>query len=311
MRRNLSYPSSDGKTTIHAVCWEPTGKPIAVLQLVHGMVEYIERYDEFAGFMVSHGFIVVGHDHLGHGDSVTSPDRRGYIADSNHPENFMVKDIHRLRIGVQKKYPDIPYFIFGHSMGSYILRKYLTVYGDGLSGAVICGTGSVADSSTKLGLTICETLAKKHGWHYRSSFVQKMTYTAPYRKYDLYGNDQKNSWLTKDTEIVKDYYSSEKCTFVFTLNGYKALLNTVYYDNQPENIEQIPKDLPILLVSGEDDPVGDLGKGVKKVYNQFVQAGIRDVFCRLFENDRHEILNETDRCDVYAYINEWLKEHIL
>jgi alpha-beta hydrolase superfamily lysophospholipase len=195
-------------------------------------------------------------------------------------------------------------------MGSYLLRKYLTIYGDGLSGAILAGTGQVMDAALKLALTVCESLARKHGWHYRSTLVQQMTYTGPYRKFDLTGEHPENNWLSKDLEVLKTYYGNEKCSFVFTLNGYKALFNTIYYDNQTENIEKLPKDLPLLLVSGEDDPVGDLGKGVKQVYNRMVQAGVTDIFCRLFENDRHEILNETDRADVYQYLLTWLEEHL-
>ncbi len=309
MKKEYSFPSSDGITKIHVISWIPDeGAPKAVLQIVHGMIEYIDRYDEFANYMTTKGFIVIGHDHLGHGKSVRSDEDLGFIADNN-PSDKLIHDINRLRNATVKKYPDLPYFILGHSMGSYLLRKYISQYGDGLAGAIVMGTGCESDIATLGGLALIKAKAKKFGWHYRDTKVRDLTYTAPYKKYNLDGTDISNSWLSKNEENVAAYYSNPLNTFTFTLNGYEALLTTVLYTNQKKNIDSIPKNLPILIVSGEDDPVGNLGAGVKKVYQKFVQAGIKDVVCHLFPNDRHEILNETDREDVYAYISDWLDEH--
>lgn len=149
-------------------------------------------------------------------------------------------------------------------------------------------------------------MARFRGWNYRSRLMQKLSYSKPYHKFDLYGKDYTNSWLTKDTEHVKKYYSDPRCTFVFTLNGYLGLMEAVYFDNQMENIKKVPKDLPVFMVSGADDPVGDLGEGVKKVYHMFKEAGVDDLTYRLYETDRHEILNETDRDQVYADICAWM-----
>ena len=309
MKKEYSFPSSDGITKIHVISWIPDeGAPKAVLQIVHGMIEYIDRYDEFANYMTTKGFIVIGHDHLGHGKSVRSDEDLGFIADNN-PSDKLIHDINRLRNATVKKYPDLPYFNLGHSMGSYLLRKYISQYGDGLAGAIVMGTGCESDIATLGGLALIKAKAKKFGWHYRDTKVRDLTYTAPYKKYNLDGTDISNSWLSKNEENVATYYSNPLNTFTFTLNGYEALLTTVLYTNQKKNIDSIPKNLPILIVSGEDDPVGNLGAGVKKVYQKFVQAGIKDVVCHLFPNDRHEILNETDREDVYAYISDWLDEH--
>ena len=195
-------------------------------------------------------------------------------------------------------------------MGSYLLRRYLSSHGEGLDGAIVMGTGQETDALTTAGLAFIKAEAKKHGWHYRSEKVEKMTFGAPYRKFDLTGEDPERSWLSKNVENVKAYYSDPRSGFLFTLNGYWALISTVKFDNQKKNIAAIPKDLPILIVSGEDDPVGNMGKGVKKVYNAFVKAGIRDVSCKLFEGDRHEILNELDRDEVYRYILDWIEMHL-
>lgn len=308
MKRNYSIPSCDGKTSIHTVCWMPEGEPKAVIQLIHGMVEYIERYDDFAKFLTGLDFVVFGHDHLGHGQSVTSVENWGYIADTN-PADALIRDIHRVRSAAQSKYPNLPYYILGHSMGSYLLRRYISLKAEGLTGVIIVGTGQENDATTLAGLTAIKPMAKAKGWHHRSKTIRDMTYTAPYKMYDLHGIDKSNSWICSDTDIMEKYYSDPRCTFTFTLNGYDALLNTVYYVNQKRHINKIPKDLPILLISGDLDPVGNLGKGVKSVYNKYVEAGITDIECHLFEGMRHEILNEPRKAETYEYIREWLSRH--
>lgn len=303
----FSFLSADGKTQVHAVRWIPeSGSYEAILQITHGMVEYIERYRGFAEFLNEHGFLVVGHDHIGHGESVASQEDWGYFAQPN-PSDVLVADMHKLRELTQKEHPGVPYFMLGHSMGSYMLRKYLSLHGRGLTGAVIMGTGCIPDKTTKMGMTVAKLLAKLYGWRHRSRLIQKLSYDKPYKRFDVWGGDEHNSWLTKDTEIVKEYYANPKCTFVFTLNGYMGLFEAVLFDNQAENIDKIPKNLPLFLVSGADDPVGNMGKGVKAVYDKFQDAGIEDITWKLYDNDRHEILNELDRDQVYRDILAWLK----
>ena len=306
----FSFLSKDGKTQIHAVSWKPeSGEYKAVLQIVHGMIEYIERYEPFAEYMTEHGYLVVGHDHLGHGESVQSKEDWGYFAPN--PSDTLVSDIHTMRTIVQKENPGKPYFIMGHSMGSYMTRKYLSVYGTGLDGVIIMGTGYVPGKKAKFGIQVTSLLEKIRGERYHSKLVTSLTFDKPYKKYDLNGKDDKNSWLTKDSEVVKEYYSNPKCTFTFSVNAYKGLFEAVYFDDQPENIEKIPKDLSIFMVSGEDDPVGNFGEGVKHVYDTYKHVGIKDITWKLYKNDRHEILNETDKEVVYHDILAWLNVHIV
>ena len=303
---NFTFLSEDGKTNIHAVKWIPdSGDFRVILQITHGMVEYIERYIPFAEFLTEKGYMVVGHDHLGHGQSVTTQEDWGYIG-LPHPSNLLVADMHKLRTMIQAENPDVPYFMMAHSMGSYMLRKYLTIHNDKLNGAVIMGTGMVPDFVTKIGLLTVKLLAVFRGWHYRSKFVADSAFGKPYRRYDLTGKTLSNSWLTKDEEIVKAYYEDPCCKFMFTINGYLALFEAVLYDGQPENAAKIPKKLPLFIISGQDDPVGDLGVGVKKVYDMYKETGIEDITYKLYENDRHEILNELDRDNVYSDILSWM-----
>ena len=310
-KETFSFRSADGKTDIHAVYWLPDdpSKCRGVLQLVHGMVEFIERYEPFAMFMADHGFAVAGHDHIGHGASVLSKDDWGYFP-PDRPSDTVVDDMHTLRGIVQERFPGKPYFILGHSMGSYMLRKYLTKYAQGLSGAVIMGTGYVAPGMAAFGKFLSGLLARFKGWHYRSMFVTSLAFGASYRRFDVTGKDTSNSWLTKDPEIVKFYYNEPRCTYLFTLSGYKGLFEAVSYTCRQQNVSLIPASLPVLIVSGADDPVGDAGEGVKKVEAMMKTAGIRDLTCKLYENDRHEILNELDRETVFQDLLDWMEKHM-
>ncbi len=306
IQENFQFLSADKKTEIYGVKWIPENREYkAVLQISHGMQEYIGRYRAFAEFLTDRGILVAGHDHLGHGESVSSPAEYGYFT-RNHPSDTLILDMHAVRKLIQKENAKCPYFMLGHSMGSYMLRKYITRYPKHLKGAIIVGTGSMPDGQMKLGMGICRFLAKIHGWHYKSPLVKKLSFMGPYRQYDLAGKNIENNWLTKDKKIAEKYYKDPRCRFDFTVNGYYGLMEAVYHDNQPQNIARIPKSLPLLLISGDKDPVGDMGKGVKKVYQQYQAAGISDLTLKLYKDDRHEILNETDRKEIYKDVYAWL-----
>lgn len=308
---NYTFNSNDGHSTIHCVKWVPDCEPVAVLQIVHGMVEYIERYDEFAKYLNTKGYLVVGHDHIGHGHSVANDSDLGVMT-GKHPSDHMVEDIFTHYQMTKKENPSIPYFIMGHSMGSYMTRKFLSVKANdisGITGAVIMGTGFEPTATCTMGLTVISILSFFRGKNYRSAFVRDMTYSAPYKAYDCYGNDYTNSWLSKNTENVSKYYNDKYCTYMFTLNAYKGLVEATKFDSIPANIAKMRKDMPLLVVSGADDPVGNCGKGTTEAADAFKAAGIKDVTLKLFENDRHEILNELDREAVSEYIFNWLEAH--
>ena len=304
------FASADGVTQIHGVKWTPEGQPVAVLQIVHGMVEYIERYRSFAEFLNSKGFVVVGHDHIGHGESVSSPEEWG-IMHAKHPSDIMVEDIYANYKLTKQAYPSLPYFIMGHSMGSYMTRKCLSVKAkemDGLAGAIIMGTGTEASGTINAGLAFINFLSFFRSDEYRSTMVRDMTYSAPYKQYDCTGATPDNSWLTKDVETVKKYYSDPKCTYTFSLGAYRGLVESTKYDNDPANIAKMKKDLPVFFVSGACDPVGNMGKGVEAARDKFVAAGMQDVSLKLYDNDRHEILNEIDREVVYEDLYAWMQK---
>lgn len=308
MKNDFYYPSSDGETQIHAVTWTPTVKPVAVLQIVHGMVEFIERYDEFAEYLASNGIVVVGNDHLGHGQSVANEDRYGFFKLENGNEALLT-DINALRLNTAENYPNLPYFILGHSMGSFLTRQYLARYGEGLAGAIIMGTGSQPTVMLNVGKWLSSLIASFKGWNYRSKFIDNLAFGAYNKRFEP--SRTSRDWLTKDTDIVDSYIANPQCTFMFTVNGYYNLFYSIKDCQNKKNIDRIPKNLPVFFVAGKDDPVGNFGKGVVKACDGFKKAGISDVALKLYKDDRHEILNETDRETVFDDILKWIQSKIV
>ncbi len=310
IKEEFHFLSKDGKTKMHAVKWLPkSGRVCAVMQITHGMIEYIERYEEFACYLAERGFLVAGHDHLGHGASVSDEAEWGYFAEKR-PSETVVADMYQVTLIIQNQYPDCPYFILGHSMGSFLLRRYLTLHSEDVTGAVICGTGSQPNAVTRFGMFVCRLIGLFRGGHYRSRFITDLCFGKPYAEFDKTGEDVSKSWLSKNEASVKAYYQDPRCTFVFTINGYYGLFSTINYVNRMKNIRMIRKNLPVFFIAGADDPVGSFGEGVKKAYAQYRQAGMGDVKIKLYKNDRHEILQESDREKVFADIYHWCKKHM-
>ena len=307
MRDEFYFPSKDGNTEIHTIEWKPEGEVKAVLQICHGMVEYIRRYDEFARFLCDRGYYVVGNDHLGHGKSVQAKSEYGFF-NEKYGNACVLGDMHTLCQRTARKYPGVPYLMLGHSMGSSLLRQYIQMYGNGLSGAVLMGVTSDQKKAALLfGKRLCRVMAAFRGWHYRSKMVDKMV-VGPYNK-KFKPAHTRADWITSDREQLDAYVSDPLCSFMFTVNAYYNVFSGMIGMQRKESVYMIPKGLPILFMSGAEDPVGDFGKGVRKIYEKYRAAGIRDVTLRLYTGDRHEILNETDRDQVYADLLEWFEKH--
>lgn len=310
MRYEFYYPSKDGNTEIHAVEWRPEGDAKAVLQICHGMVEHISRYEDFAEFLCDHGYCVVGNDHLGHGKSVQSITEYGFFEESNG-NACVLGDIHTLRQRTAGRYPDIPYFMMGHSMGSILLRQYIQMYGTGLSGAIMIGV--VAERSSvqlEAGRMLCAAIAALRGWHHKSYFVDGLVIGEFEKRTKKEGPHSRRLWITSDREMMERYLSDPLCMFTFTVNAYYSMFTGMLEMQKRERVAMIPKALPIHFAAGTEDPVGDFGSGVEKVYEKYKAAGIGDVSIRLYPGDRHELLNETDRAQVYEDLLAWMEEHM-
>lgn len=302
MKKEFYFPSKDGITKIHAIEWIPEGEVKAVLQIAHGMVEHIERYDDFATYMTEHGIYVVGHSHLGHGKSIISKEKMGYFASPNGNE-CVIGDIHGLRQLTQKKYSKVPYFLMGHSMGSFLTRQYLERYGEGLSGAIIMGTGEQSDLILAGGKLVCKVIAAFKGWEHRSNFVNSLVIGG-------FEKEMGKGWLSRNEENVKTYVQDPLSGFAFTLNAFYNMFDGMSKMNAQEKNGQFPKELPIFFVAGSEDPVGNHGKGVETVYQRYLEKGAKKASIKLYADDRHEILNELDKDVVYEDLYRWMIENI-
>lgn len=303
-KKDFTFLSADHRTLIHCIEWKPDTDIKAVLQIAHGMVEFINRYDRFATYLANHNILVVGNDHLGHGDSVINDNKLGYFGEDGN--QLVISDMHTLHLETKMNYPDVPYFILGHSMGSFLTRQYIEMYSQDLSGAILMGTGYQPNSALKLLQTLCLLSVKQKGWDYRNEFLTKLTlgsYNKPFEPART-----KNDWLTKDETIVDEYNKNPLNNFTFTNNAYYYMAQGIQYAN--DHLSDISKNLPILLISGANDPVGKNGLGVKKIYDLLLEQDIQDVSLRLYQNDRHEILNETNYKQVYQDIYDWMVNYL-
>ncbi len=304
-KEELYYDSRDGVSRIHAIKWLPEGEPICIMLLVHGMAEYINRYDEFANFLAQKGVLVAGNDHLGHGNSANG--KYGYFCQKEAPL-VVVKDVHRLKKLVQSEYPGIPIFILGHSMGSFITRNYVLRYAKGIDGVILSGTGTGEKATLLFTRGLIRFLALFQGWKRRSNFINKLVFGSFNKK--VLAPETSFDWLSTDKKTVEAYIKDPECGFTFTLNGFDTLIKLIYQLLNKEELNKIPPGLPILLLSGMEDPTGNYGEGVKHIYQEYHDAGILEVKMKLYEGMRHEILNELEKQIVYDDIYQWIQSKI-
>ncbi|MBC8543128.1 alpha/beta fold hydrolase [Bianquea renquensis] len=302
-KRTGTFASSNGRDRIRYYVYSPEESPRAILQISHGMCEYLTRYEGFMEYMADKGFLVCGNDHLGHGGSAASKEELGYFASENG-WSCLVEDLHRLTVHMKKKYPYLPYYLLGHSMGSFVARAYLVRYGDALDGAILCGT-SGSNPFAALGVLMAKMLARVKGDHYRSRFLNDLMFQSYNSRYPK--KRTSFDWLTREETIVDRYIQDPYCNFVFTANGFENLLSMLRYVSSSRWYASVPRDLPILLISGDMDPVGQYGSGVKQVFRRLKKEGVVDLTIRLYEQGRHELLNETNRLDIYSDVVDWLE----
>ena len=305
MRESFTIPSN-GIGQLHCCRWMPEGEPKAVLQIVHGIAEYIERYDDFAGFLNGLGYVVVAEDHMGHGQTVGAEGTQGYFEGGWFTA---VSDSYALLRKTKAEYPQIPYVLFGHSMGSFMARTILEVYPDsGIAAAVICGTGWQPRAILPGAIGICQLACKKVGEKNTSDTLQNMVFGG-YNKRVEHPRTEFD-WLTRDARVVDAYIAHPSCGFTASTGLLRDLLTGIRIIEQKRNLAKMNKDLPVLFIAGGDDPVGNYGKGVTRAAEEFRKAGMKHVVCRLFPLGRHEILNEINRREVYDFTAKWLGENV-
>lgn len=334
VKTEFFYDSADGITRIRALRWEPDAgtRPVGVLQIVHGMQEFIDRYDAFAEYCTSKGLIVTGNDMLGHGGSIRRGDERyfGYFGrgicpgDTGQQEGYagsphqdartgghriLLADIRTLQDMTADKYPDLPYFMLGHSMGSFLAREYLCVHGGSLTGAIISGTAFHPAFETIAGKCLTTIIGTFKGWFYRSPLLNKMSVGDLNRQFEPARTPV--DWLTRDEKIVDAYAADKRTQFVFTCNAFYTLFDCLGYLTAAEHLRHMPGKLPVLLIAGAQDPVGNNGDGPKRVAAQLQGIGVRSVVTKIYPQCRHEVLNELNKQevwdDVMAFIDTALK----
>ena len=303
MRTDFYYDSC-GAGKIHGCRWMPEGTPKGIVQIVHGIAEFVERYDSFANFLTSAGFIVVAEDHMGHGQSIGDGSIQGFFTGGWFAA---VDDTMQLLNDTMAAFPGIPYILFGHSMGSFMARTILAKYpNSGISGAIICGTGWQPRLALPALISVVEGLCKKKGETTPDPALHKMIFggynnriTDPRTDFD---------WLTRDEAIVDAYIAHPLCGFVPACGLLRDMMKGIYYVEQPKNLQNMKKHLPVLFIAGKEDPVGPYGKGVEQAHKAFQKAGMVRTSIKLYPDCRHEILNETNRQEVYEDVLTWLQQ---
>ncbi|MGX7132008.1 alpha/beta fold hydrolase [Enterococcus songbeiensis] len=298
--------SADGRHFLHVALWLPQEKPKAVVQIIHGMVEHIIRYEEFALFLVEQGIAVVGHDHLGHGFSST-PEEFGHFGDQKGAE-YLVADTAAVYQTYRNRFPEIPYFILGHSMGSLVLRNFLQQYPTAeLSGAILMGTNHSSQIKMQAALLLTKVLMVLQGKQHPSQFLDRLAFGGFNRRFRPARTPK--DWLSRDTEMVDRYLADEKTQFIFTTQAYHDLFRLTKNAGDPKKIRQGVPDFPVLLISGKEDPVGNFGKGIIALQRLLEKCWQQPIQLHLLPDGRHELLNETNRQEIYQELAEWFAKY--
>lgn len=304
MKRERYFRSADGRTNIYTISWEPAGEVRGIVQIAHGMVEYIGRYERLAKVLTARGFLVVGQDLLGHGRSVVrTPEDLGYFC-PHRGNQVLLADMHHLYTLVRRRYPAAPYFMLGHSMGSFLLRQYLGRYQAKLAGAIIMGTGHYARPLLLGGRLLAAALTGLRGGHYRSRLIHNLGFGGFNRHFP----DARTpyDWITTDEAERDKYQRDPLCTFLFTVNGYYNMFTGMLRMQSRRLMRRIPPQLPLLFVSGSADAVGEFERGVRRVVRDYERAGLDRLTLRFYPEDRHEILNDRHRARVMDELGDWL-----
>ena len=308
VNQEFRFPSADDATTLYGRTWAPEhGAPKAVLQLVHGIAEHIGRYDRFARFMSDHGYLVCAEDHLGHGNTPENAEDLGYTADKDGWVK-MTDNVRALHERIAPQYPGIPYFILGHSMGSFLTRSYLIRYPGTVDACALLGTGQQPESVLKAGLAACRLEQIRLGKRGRSKLLQSLCFGAYNSQFKP--NRTESDWVCSVDEVVDAYIADPFCQVMPTVTLMRDMLTGIRFNQQAENLAKMDKTTPVFFLSGDQDPVGSNGKGVRAAYQSFLDAGCSHVRLKLYPGGRHEMLNEHNWQDVYDELLSWFDQQI-
>lgn len=299
--KQITVNSTDNIHTLVGKIYIPEGEIKGMLHIIHGMTEHIERYDHIMSAAAEKGYVAFGYDHLGHGKTARDDSELGFISHSNGWK-YLVNDVKAFNSVVQQIYPDKPLYLFGHSMGSFIARLALVASPESYKKAIFCGTAG-KNPLAPIGLLLTDIIKLLKGEKHISKTINNIAFGAYNRRFE---GISKYDWLTKDRDIIEKYSEDKFCNFSFTVSAMHDLMNLINVCNKPAWFKEINAELPILLIAGECDPVGNYGKGVTEVYNRLKKEN-RNVTLKLYEDCRHEILNDTCRQEVISDILNFIK----
>ena len=301
------YKSANGVSNVTYYILVPEAAEVrGIVQISHGMCEYFSRYTSFAKYLCGLGFIVCGNDHIGHGASVARPSELGFFATKNG-WRYLVEDVKCLTDLMQRRYPDLPYFLLGHSIGSLIARLCLTDHGEKLAGCILIGTLGPNAAAASIA-HLADSIARTRGMTYRSGFLSELTLKGYNRR--IKNPHSVFDWLRRDENVVSLYQSDEKCNFIFTATGFRDLFMLVSKANTSYTFRHTPRRLPLLFLSGDMDPVGKYGDGVRRVVKLYRGAGLKNIDVIFYKDARHEVLNELGRLEAFGDISRWLEARL-
>lgn len=307
VKKERTLASSDGRTALHVVEWMPEGEIRAVVQIAHGIAEYVLRYEPFAAFLTGRGFAVVGNDHLGHGGSQVPGEPRLHFGEPGGWRH-VVDDLYALRDETGRRFHGVPYFLLGHSMGSFLARTYLIRYPGSVDGAVLVGTGHMPAAMSAAGSLVAAAEMRRLGGRAMSPLVTRLSFET-YNKM-FAPNRTGYDWLSADPDNVDAYISDPLCGGNAAIGTFREMMGGIRFITKQSNIEKMNRNVPVLFVSGCMDPVGECGKGVERACRSFRRAGVRDVTMKLYPNARHEILNDDCKELVFRDVGQWLEAHM-
>lgn len=301
--KKIEVLSTDNIHTLKGLIYIPDGQIKGIFHIVHGMCEYIERYSHVFSVLADEGYVLCGYDNLGHGKTARDDGELGFIAHKDGWK-YLVNDVKAFEDAIKKLYPDKPLYLMGHSMGSFISRIAVENYGDGIEKFIICGTGG-PNRAAPFGLLATDIIRILFGEKHKSNFVNKLAFGAYNKRFEGASDFE---WITNDRDIITKYEADKYCNFKFSVSAMHDLVKLNQLSNRPAWFKSIRKDMPILIISGSDDPVGSYGNGVTKVYERLKAAGVRDVTLKLYKECRHEIHNDNCKDEVIKDIIEFIKK---
>lgn len=300
----FSFYSKDERE-IFVYKWERKEQELkGVVQISHGMAETARRYKDFARELTRNGYIVYANDHRGHGKSADDIENQGYLGEGN-AFPLLIDDMAQLSNQIKNKHPDLPLYLFSHSMGSFASQRYIMDYPNQLDGLILSGSNGKQGIILSLGKILSKIEVLFRGKKAKSRIMNKITFGHYNRQFEEESTGVE--WLTRDREKQIDYLKNPYCGSIFPASFYATFLDSLQYVEDENNFHKIPKDLPIYILSGDQDPVGDFSKGVKKLRNRYQKQGVKDLEMKIYEGARHELLNEINREEVIADIIQWFE----